>query len=531
MTAAAPASPGSIAPAPSAIAHRPLLGVLAVLIGAFISTFNIRFTSVGLSDARGGLALGFDEGSWFVTAATATQVGLCASAAWLTVVFGPRRLLLWAATIFAIASVLPPLTRDPHLLTAIQMVRGLAVGVFIPATVGFILHSLPPRWWAWGLGAYAFRFVFSQNITTAIQGFYGEHGLWPWIFWQNTALTAVMIGLIWFGMPRQPVNRALVRGGDWTGVALVGLGLMLIYAALSQGNRLDWLESGVIVGLLAGGGLCLAAFLVHAFTAAQPFLDLRIFRSPDLLVPPLLIGIYGFGTTATSFVLPDYLTRVQGLRPLQAGDVLNWVALPQLVLVPLVVWLLRYVDARLMLAIGLALIAVGSWMNTGLTHAWVNADFVASQLVEAVGLALGITSLIFFVLSHVTIAQAITVGGIIQASRMLGAEAGSAFIQTYVRVREQIASNLIGLHVGAGDDKTETMAAMLSQMIADRDPSGDSAGQSLLALGNLVRREAYVLAYIDAYWVIAWTLTLSLLLVLVLRPAQPNPLTRPWVRA
>ena len=107
----------------------------------------------------------------------------------------------------------------------------------------------------------------------------------------------------------------------------------------------------------------------------------------------MLITVYGFGTTATAFVLPDYLTRVQGLRALQIGDVLNWIALPPFVLVPATAIVLRWVDARLLIALGFAVIAVGSWMDSGLTHDWANADFLPSQIVESVGLAVAITAL------------------------------------------------------------------------------------------------------------------------------------------
>ena len=46
-------------------------------------------------------------------------------------------------------------------------------------------------------------------------------------------------------------------------------------------------------------------------------------------------------------------------------------------------------------------------------------------------------------------------------------------------------------------------------------------------LANLVRREAFVLAYIDAFWLIAWVTLAGMLLVLLLRPPPPNPLTPP----
>ena len=124
-------------------------------------------------------------------------------------------------------------------------------------------------------------------------------------------------------------------------------------------------------------------------------------------------------------MLPDYLTRVQGLRALQIGACSNWIALPQIVLVPLVAWLLRYIDARLLLALGLALIAIGSWMDTGLTHDWVGGDFLPSQIVEAVGLALGITSLIIFAIANITPAQAVAIAGTIQTARLFGNEIGT----------------------------------------------------------------------------------------------------------
>jgi len=528
----ASAAPAATPAAKPAITHRPLLGVAAVLFGAFISSINVRLASVGLADIRGGLSLGFDEGAWFSTAFAATQLAVCASATWLSLLLGPRRFLLWSSTIFCIASILPPLTRDPTLLLAIQIVRGLAVGSFIPATVGFIIRELPPRWWRWGFAAYAFRFVFSQNIAAQIEALYGEHGLWPWIFWQNTVLTAIMIALIWFSVPREPINQTLLRRGDWTGIVFIGLGLTLLYAGLDQGNRLDWLNSGTVVGLLAAGGLLIAAFVVNEYLVPQPLFDFNVLRRFNTWIPAVMIAVYGFGNTATSFILPDYLTRVQDLRSLQTADVVNWIALPQIVLVPLIAWLLRYLDARLTLAVGLALIAIGSWMNTGLTHDWVNDDFMPSLLVEAVGLALGITSLIFFAIANVTPAQAVTAAGVVQASRLLGNEVGLSFVQTFVRVREQVDSNLAGLNVMQGAGTTEGAVTQLSQIFADRAiGTGDPTAQGVLQLGNLVRREAYVLAYIDGFWIVAWVLTISLLLLLFLTPPPPNRLTRPFIEA
>jgi DHA2 family multidrug resistance protein len=52
--------------------------------------------------------------------------------------------------------------------------------------------------------------------------------------------------------------------------------------------------------------------------------------------------------------------------------------------------------------------------------------------------------------------------------------------------------------------------------------------QGFAGISSLIRREAYVLGYIDGFWIIAWVLTAGIvLLLLLLRPPPPNPLTPP----
>lgn len=525
-TGAAPAAP---LPTVSGSEY-PLIGVAAVMLGAVISTLNSRITTTGLADIRGALSLGFDEGTWISTVFSAAQMLVTPAAAWMSTVLSTRRVLLWTGAVFAVCSLLPPFVRDYDALIALQFVRGLAVGAFIPAALGFVLRSLPSRWWIWGIAAYAFRFVFSQNIGGAVEGWYADNGHWEWIFWQNTVLTAVMMALVAIAMPCRPIDRELLHRTDWTGIIYAGLGFALIYAGLDQGNRLDWLNSGLISGLLLAGALLVVAFVVREARAAFPLIHLRVLIQPNIAGPSLLISIFGFGVTASSFVLPDYLTRVQGLRALQINEALNWIALPQIVLVPMVALLLKRIDARLLLVFGFSMIAIGTWLDTGLTHEWVSDDFMVSQLVQAVGLAFAITALITFAIANITPPQAAAIAALVQIARLIGNEIGAAVIQTFVRVREQLYSNLIGLHVLGGATAVDDRAALLAAPFGSRPTGlGDVAAQGAGTLANLVRREAYVLAYVDAFWLIAWVSALGILLVLMLRRPPPNPLTPPRI--
>jgi DHA2 family multidrug resistance protein len=170
------------------------------------------------------------------------------------------------------------------------------------------------------------------------------------------------------------------------------------------------------------------------------------------------------------------------------------------------------------------MLAIGSWIDTGLTHDWVGADFMVSQLVGAAGLAFAITALITFAVANITPLQAAAMATTIQIARLLGSEIGSAVVQTFVRVREQIYSNLIGLHAIAGLPTTERATARVADPFGNRAiGTGDPAAQGAGLLAGLVRREAYVLAYIDTFWLTAWVSLLAILLILLLRPPPPNP--------
>src|SRR5260370_39594457 len=93
MNATAPL-PGSglTAPTlPSPPTSIPWLGVVAVLLGTFISTLNGRLSTFGLADIRGAVSAGFDEGAWITTAQTAAQMFVTLIAVWMGAPYGPRR--------------------------------------------------------------------------------------------------------------------------------------------------------------------------------------------------------------------------------------------------------------------------------------------------------------------------------------------------------------------------------------------------------------------------------------------------------
>ena len=507
-----------------AVSGRPLVAVTAVLFGAVIATLNDGLPAFGLADLRGGFGLGVDQGSWLPTVFLAAQVVAAIVAPSFTIVFGARRLLTVGTVTLIMASAALPLAHEPALQLALQAVRGFTIGMYIPSAIPFIMRNLPKQWWIWGIAAYAFRFIFSQNVAAATEAFLIDHGGWQWLIWKDLPLAAVLVPLIWIGMPRVPVSRARLLGLDWIGIAMAGAGASLLYIGLDQGERLDWFHSGLVCGLFAASALLIAGFLVHERTTPAPLIDLTLFRNVNLAIPHLLIVIFIFGAAGTAFLVPNYLATIQGLRSLDIGNALIWVALPQVVAIPAAVMLVRWFDVRLVLAFGLALIAGGAWLNTFLTHDWIGATFTSSLLIEAVGLAIALIALIVFTFSHAVPAQVPTLSTTIQTARLLGAEFALAAMRRIVDLREQLYSNLIGLHVTPAATAASPATAIVRGHLASREADPvRAAGQLIAQVARTVAREAHVLAYIDAFWIVAWTVTAALAVVALVLRHPPGP--------
>lgn len=505
------------------IAARPLIGILAVLLGSLISTLDSRITSFGLADVRGAVHAGFDEGAWIPTAFTVGQMLMGPVSVWLGMVFGVRRLLMISCAVFAISNFLLPFSPDLRFVLTFQMVSGLASGTFIPLTIGFVAQNLPPKLVVYGVAAYVLNLELSLNIAASIEGWFSDYWSWKWIFWDTALLAPLMLVCISFGMPRQPINRGLLKTADWSGIIYAGVGFSLLYAALDQGNRLDWLNSGLICGLLLGGGLLLAAFVVQELTNPRPWIDLRFAASGNFPLLFLFIAFFRFSILSTSYIIPQYLTTVQGYRAMEVGSVLVWIALPQFLLAPVAATMLRFIDARLLTAVGFALIGVACFMAAQLTDQWIGDDFLPSQIVQAFGQSIGLTSLVWLNLQNLDPTQVLTFGAVLQTGRLFGAQIGSAFVQTIIRVREQVHSNYIGLHVTPASQLTHDRLQAYARALAGRsvgEAQASARGTALLA--HSVQVQANVLAYIDGFMIIGFAVIGMLLLMLLLRAPEPQ---------
>ena len=496
---------------------RPYVGILGVLLGSIIATLAGRVTSFGVADLRGGLHAGFDEGAWITTAFGIGQMVAGVASPYLGAIFGVRRVLLLGIVLMFTASLLGPLSPNLPGFMAAQVLGGLGSGTFIPLTISFIIRSLPARLVIYGISLYAMNSELSQNVAASLEGWYADHWSWHWIDWQYCATLPLMFACIAYGVPREPINTSLARDLDWPGIAYAMAGFGLLFAGLDQGNRLDWSSNGLVIGLLLSGGMVSLVFLWRELITPRPFLNLWRLLRGNLLLLMLLLSGFRFIILSTAYIIPNYLQVVQNFRELQVGSVLLWIALPQLVLALPLANLLRRIDGRLVLALGTALIGIACWIAAGLTSQWATVDFLPSQILQALGQSFALTALITLIVRSINPSDALAIGCLLQISRLFGGEVGTAFMQTFVRVREQIHSNLVGLHVDGAGLTADRLAAYRGAMAAHTADVGQAAGQASRLLATTVAQQASVLSYIDGFMAAAAGAFACLVLVALMR--------------
>ena len=513
-----------------AMTTHPLLGVAGVLLGALIATCTGRLMSVGLADIRGALHLGVDEASWINTSFNASMMFIGPFSVYLGGLLGPRRVLLACAWIFTAASFLIPFCHSLEVVIALLIIAGLSAGTFYPLTLSFVLRSLPMRFVLMGIAMYATDIVFTTDMAQAWESFFIEHLSWHWIFWNATLLTPIMIALVHFGIPWQPLPKPQPGHPtpNWRGFLYASLGAALLYIAFDQGQRLDWFHSSLIIGLSAAGALLVLAAIVRHFLLPNPLINFQfLMRRNTLLLAPILIS-FRFIMLATVVSIPSFLGSVRGFLPLQEAPVLAWVALPQFVLGIAAMALMRRIDPRLILTVGFSLVGVACLLDARVTSVWAGPDFGIAQAVMAIGLALAFNSMVGAIVLELLDTGALkrpvdvlTFAGFFQVTRLFGGEMGSTFMGHFIAIREQFHSNVLGLNVQLGNGLTDSRLLGLQHAFASHSTGPTATGRAAEALGLQVRQQAFTLAISDSFLLLA-TCCVACLVVVAFMSTVPT---------
>jgi MFS transporter, DHA2 family, multidrug resistance protein len=515
---------------PSEVSTRPLLGILGVVTGAGLVTLAGRMLSLGMADMKGHIGISFDDGAWLDSAFNASLMFIGPFTVYLGGLLGPRRVLLFAAGLFAVTSLFLPLIHSYSLLVAALMVAGLTSGTFYPLTLTFALRNIPLRYLPFTIALYAIFVDGAVNIAPSLYGWYRDQLSWQWMFWNSAAIAPVMMICIYFGIPPQPPRKKSGPAPSFVGFLYLSAGLALTFAALQQGQRLDWWRSGVFNACFWSGSFFLLCSLVRRLRGPNPLVALPYLLKWNTILLGCLLFWFRFTLCTTIILIPQALA-IRGFEADQIGPAIIWSAVPLLPIAFIAaLLLLRKVDPRLLFATGLGCTAFAAWMCSQYTTAWAAENFYRTELLVGVGQAFAFIGLVGCIVLQAIFAGALakpewvlTFSAFFHVIRIFGGTVGALYMGHFLAIRERLHSNLLGLHISSGNWITDqNIHAMIAGLYAKSSGIAASSARAIDLIGARLRLQAYSLSLLDGFLLIAWSCFCALILVALLHKSPLN---------
>lgn len=510
-------------PVKETASFRDWVAVWATVVGAFMAVFNIHVTNASLKDIIGSLSATLDEGSWISTAYLTAEIVVIPLTAWLARVFSIRRYIVANAALFVAFSVLTAQAWSLNSMIVFRVFSGLAGGVLIPLCFTAILTILPPRQRTQGFALFGITATLAPSIGPTLGGWLSENYGWQYTFYLQIVPGALMIAGLLYGLDRAPMRLDLLRKGHWLGAALMAVGLGSLEIVLEEGLRKDWFGSWEIVWLSIVAAVSLCAFLAVELRRNEPFLNLRLLWRRDFACATVINVLMGFVLYGFVYIMPLYLAQIQGFNAMQIGEVMMWVGIPQILLYPLVGRIATKVDNRFLVATGIVLFTASLGLNTHLSRDSAAAELLLPNLVRAVGQPFIMVPLSNLAMAGIEAAQVGSASALYNVLRNLGGSVGIASLGTFLSVREKLHSARILENLNLFDGAMRARLDQWTQYFLLRGADSDLARQqAYAALGNIARREAYIMAYNDVFLVLTTAFASGLIFLLfVRRPKSP----------
>jgi len=504
MASKSPALAPMLAAHDAKVDLRTWLAVAAGLLGAFMAVLDIQITNASLQDILGTLSATQDEGSWISTAYLCAEIVVIPLTGLLARVLSVRAYMLGTTSLFLVCSTLCGSAWSLPSMIVFRMMQGFTGGALIPMAMTLVLAKLPPSKRAVGLAMFGLTATMAPTLGPTLGGYLTDLYGWPSIFYINWVPGLLLIGGIAWGLDPERRNWALLRNADWLGIAFMAVGLASLTIFLEEGNSHDWFASSFIRNFAVAALVGIVGWFVITLLRDEPFVNVRLYARRNFFVAALLAATTGMALYGSSFLLPLFLGQIAGYTPMQIGEVIMWAGLPQLFIMPFVARLSTRVDNRILCSIGLALFGISCVMNAHMDASYGYDQLLWSQIVRALGQPLIMLTLSNFAMQGIAPKDTPSASSLFNMTRNLGGSVGLALLATMLTNREHLHSARLGESVSMFAAATRNR---LDALTAGFSAKGiDAAGASQKAVGVvdlLTRKQAYVMAYNDAFMAMA----------------------------
>src|SRR5213592_192972 len=499
------------------IAPRRLFAFLIMVFGMFMSILDIQVVSASLSEIQAGLSASSSEVSWVQTSYLIAEVIAIPLSGFLSRALGTRLLFAISASGFTIASFLCGFASTIEQMILWRAIQGFLGAGMIPTVFASAYTVFPRSKFHIVAPIIGLVATLAPTIGPTIGGFITDWMSWHWLFFINIVpgigITVGVLALVDFDQP----NFGLLDRFDWFGlVAMAGFLGSLEYV-LEEGPQYEWLQDTSVAVCAAVCAISAIAFFYRVLTVEEPIVDITTFVDRNFGIGCLISFCLGIGLYGLTYMYPRYLAEVRGYSALMIGETMFVSGATMFLVAPLVGRLMVRVDMRLLICFGLVTFAAGSYMMTGITKDYDFYELLIPQILRGIGMMFAMVPANTIALGTLPPERVKNASALFNLTRNLGGAVGLAVLNSVLNSRTDLHIVRLQERVNWGN---ATAVETLNNFTQRMQGMGDAALMAMKQLSQIVHRQAVVMGYGDAFFMLTlFYFGLSLFVVVLKKPS------------
>lgn len=499
------------------------LGFGGMVVGYFMAVLDIQIVAASLSQIQAGVGASADQISWIQTIYLLAEVVIIPLTAYLTRMFGTRPVYVVAAFAFIVTSILTGLSTTVEVMIFMRALQGLAAGAMIPSVFATAMTVFPPDKRVTANVIVGLIVTLAPTIGPTLGGHLTDSLGWRWLFFINVPAGLLVMFLVGRYADFDRGDPSLARGVDWPGVGLMTVFLLSMQYVIEEGAKEGWFDEPLILWLAITAGLTGAAFIWRQLTYAKPIVSLRPFQDRNFTLGMIMNFVAGASLFGGTFILPLFLGQVRHYSAAEVGATMLVSGLVMFVSAPVAGRLVRAMDARIPMIIGFGMAAYGVGLGARVTEDWGFWQFAGLQAWRGVGVMIAMIAAQQMSVSTLPASMMKDASGLVNLIRNIGGAVGLAVLTTILSHQTAVHFADLSAGVSAASLQSQALLEGLTGMMEARgvyDPEG--AGRK--AFAGLLHRQALVLAFGDAFFVLAAGCAAAAVLAIFAAPAKaPAP--------
>jgi MFS transporter, DHA2 family, multidrug resistance protein len=483
--------------------------LLGLITAAIMEVLDTTIVNVALPQMAGNLGATQEEIGWVATGYILSNVVVLPMTAFLTERFGRRRYLTFSIVLFAVASFFCGTSHSLGELVMWRILQGAGGAALLSTAQATIRQIFPREQQGMVQAIFLLGIIVAPTVGPTLGGWITDNYTWNWCFFINVPIAAASVFLVSNFLRDPPDMRRSNAAVDWLGIGLLMVGLGCLQYVLEEGNRYDWFQDVWILRLAVMSAICLSVMLWWELTPRNrhPVVNFRVLHNRELAASIFLFISLGFGLYGGVFIFPLFTETILGFTPTETGLALlpGGIAtgIGALICGRLLNGAKPLVDARLLIALGVALFLVAMWRLGHLTTAAGEPDVRTALIIRGAGLGFLFTPINNVAYAALKPSEAQQASGLINLSRQLGGSFGIAILASYLTDHVQYHRVDLLTNVYAGNPLVTTRVQQFTAALAARGYGPVEAHKGALAmLDGQVMKQASMLAYNDAWMLI-----------------------------